>query len=160
MRVAANGNHSWDRCKGTVTKAFLMNEIMFVHQLKSQIRWHFSIAGVEVFQNDDRENLQIPGFGDRGIACLERICDFFDNPQLCQPPKCFANWMYDLENLIEWKNSCYRMNLSSPAPVTNEAQVSYIISYSSLEARVNSDGPSGENRKLFNGMTIRDSALN
>jgi hypothetical protein len=35
MRVAANGNHSWDRCKGTVTKAFLMNEIMFVHQLKS-----------------------------------------------------------------------------------------------------------------------------
>jgi hypothetical protein len=68
--------------------------------------------------------------------------------------------MHDLENLIEWKNSCYRMNLSSPAPVANEAQVSYIISYSSLDARVNSDGPSGENRKLFNGMTIRDSALN
>jgi hypothetical protein len=29
-----------------------------------------------------------------------------------------------------------------------------------IEARVNSDGLSGENRKPFNGMTIRDSALN
>jgi hypothetical protein len=64
MRVTANGNHSWDRCKGAVTKASLMNEIMFVHQLKFDVRRDFSLAVVKVFQNDDRANLQIPGFGD------------------------------------------------------------------------------------------------
>jgi hypothetical protein len=50
MGVAANGNHSWDRCKGAVTKASLMNKIMFVHQIKSCVRRDFSIAGVKVFQ--------------------------------------------------------------------------------------------------------------
>jgi hypothetical protein len=104
---------------------------MFVHQLKSHVRRDFSIARVKVFQNYDRENLQIPGFGDLGIACLERISDFFDNPQLFQPPECFAHWMHDLENLIEWKNSCHGMKLYSPGSVTKEAQVSRIISYSS-----------------------------
>jgi hypothetical protein len=73
MRVAANGNHSWHMCKGAVTKASLMNEIMFVHQLKSHVRRDFSVAAVTAFQNDDQENLQIPGFGDPGIVCLERI---------------------------------------------------------------------------------------
>jgi hypothetical protein len=24
---------------------------------------------------------------------------------LCQPLECFADWMNDLENLIEWENS-------------------------------------------------------
>jgi hypothetical protein len=91
MRVAANGNHSWDRCRGAVTKVSLMNEIMFVHQLKSHDWRDFSIAGAKVFQNADRENLQIPGFCDRGIACPERISDFFGNPQLCQLPECFAD---------------------------------------------------------------------
>jgi hypothetical protein len=131
LRVAANGNHSQDRCKGTVTKASLVNEIMFVCRLKSHVRRDFSIAGVKVFRNDDRENFQIPGFGDRGFACPEKISDFFDNPQLCQPPECFADWMHDPENLTEWKNLCHGMKSYSPSPVTNETQVSRIISYSS-----------------------------
>jgi hypothetical protein len=61
---------------GAITKTYLMNEIMFVYQLKSHVRRDFSIAGVKVFQNDNQENLQIHGFGDRTITCLERISDF------------------------------------------------------------------------------------
>jgi hypothetical protein len=71
MRVAANGNHSWDRCKKAITKASLMDEILFAHKLKSHVRRDFTIAGIKLWQDGGREILQMSGFEDRGMTYAE-----------------------------------------------------------------------------------------
>jgi hypothetical protein len=48
LRVAANENHNWERCKRATTKASLMDEILFAHKLKSHVRRDFTIAGIKV----------------------------------------------------------------------------------------------------------------
>jgi hypothetical protein len=129
MRVASNGNHSWDRCKGVLTKVSLMNEILCAHNVKSHVRRDFAIAGVKVLETSEQELLQIHGFGDRGITCTQWISMVSDDPTSAQLPGCFAQWLHDLEVLTEWKRATHPMKLYTPRPGASDAQLSRIISF-------------------------------
>jgi hypothetical protein len=134
MRVASNADHRWERCKGAIIKATLMKEILFVHNIRSPVRRNFSLAGVKCRNSSHQDLLGIHGFGDRGIACAERMRAFVMHPEATARPPDLPQWLDDLRLLDRWKNSGHGGQLYTPGRIANETEVSRIIGYSSVES--------------------------
>jgi hypothetical protein len=127
MRVAANHNHSWDRCKGTLVKAALMNEILFTHHIKCHVRRDYTIARVKVMDSPGQNIFFIHGYGDRGIAHTERTSSFVLHPASTTQPDALAPSIDDLHLPHEWQNAGYETRLYSPGRIVSKTKMVRMI---------------------------------
>jgi hypothetical protein len=111
-----------------------MNEILFAHNLKSHVRRDFTITGVKILDSVNQGLLFIHGFGDRGIACTERMLAFVIDSASTTQPDALTRWIDDLAALSQWKSTGHGPKLYSSGKIANETEIARIIGYGSASS--------------------------